>query len=234
MCAIPFVMSMERRVVGFVLADMLLNVRGSERYDEEERDGEGDGGDVGGSGRMDASSSASAFMRFERERDQVETPAPDDRRSESSSSSSSSLSLSMTLSTPLLNDISFDNGRCRLGLALTNPFSSTANAPPTDVPVLALFTLTAPLIFPFPFVPGIVFPATVPFGKGGRPVIPVDTRRTRTVPASFRCSQSMIGLLDLRFTFFVGTLVGLGPASLLPALEPLPRGRVGFVLPARS
>lgn len=50
---------MLRRVVGLVLAAMLLNVRGSDRYDEEDRDGEGEGGALGGMGRTDASSSAS-------------------------------------------------------------------------------------------------------------------------------------------------------------------------------
>ena len=50
------------KVVGFVLAAILLNVRGSERYDEEERDGEGEGGALGGMGRTDASSSASKAL----------------------------------------------------------------------------------------------------------------------------------------------------------------------------
>ena len=126
-CGIPLVdRSIERSVVGFVLADMLLNVLGLERYDDDERDGEGDGGDVGGNGLIEASSSASASIRFERERDHVETPAPDERLSKSSSSSStsSSLSLSKTLVTPLLNDISLEM-RCKFDLPLTYPFSST-------------------------------------------------------------------------------------------------------------
>ena len=57
----PF-MSILRSVVGFVLAAMLLKVRGSERYDDEEREGEGDGGELGGNGRTDASSSASKTL----------------------------------------------------------------------------------------------------------------------------------------------------------------------------
>jgi hypothetical protein len=50
------------KVVGFVLAAILLNVRGSERYEEDERDGEGEGGALGGMGRTDASSSASKAL----------------------------------------------------------------------------------------------------------------------------------------------------------------------------
>jgi hypothetical protein len=50
--------STDINVVGFVLAATLLNVRGSDRYDDDDRDGAGDGGDVGGRGRIDASSSA--------------------------------------------------------------------------------------------------------------------------------------------------------------------------------
>ena len=55
----PPVRSTLRRVVGFVLAVMLRNVREWERYEDESREGEGDGGELGGSGRTDASSSAS-------------------------------------------------------------------------------------------------------------------------------------------------------------------------------
>ena len=44
----------------------------------------------------------------------------------------------------------------------------------------------------------------------------MDTRRVRTVPASFRCNQSMMGLLDLRFTFLgVALLGGLVQGALL-------------------
>lgn len=55
----PPVRSMLSKVVGLVLAVILLNVRGSDMYEEEERDGEGEGGELGGKGRTDASSSAS-------------------------------------------------------------------------------------------------------------------------------------------------------------------------------
>lgn len=64
MCAIPPAKSTLSIVVGFVLAAMLANVRGSERYDEDECDGEGDGGALGGSGRTDASSSASRTLKL--------------------------------------------------------------------------------------------------------------------------------------------------------------------------
>ena len=57
--AMPPVRSTLRRVVGFVLAVMLRNVREWERYEDESREGEGEGGELGGSGRTDASSSAS-------------------------------------------------------------------------------------------------------------------------------------------------------------------------------
>lgn len=63
MCAIPPVRSTLRRVVGFVLAAMLANVLGSERYDDEERDGDGEGGALGGMGLTEASSSASSMLR---------------------------------------------------------------------------------------------------------------------------------------------------------------------------
>lgn len=55
---------MLRTVVGFVLAAMLANVRGSERYEAEECEGDGEGGELGGNGRTDASSSASRTLRL--------------------------------------------------------------------------------------------------------------------------------------------------------------------------
>lgn len=51
--------------MGFVLAAMLRKVRGSDKYDEESREGDGDGGALGGSGRTDASSSASNALADE-------------------------------------------------------------------------------------------------------------------------------------------------------------------------
>jgi len=72
MCAMPFPgKSTLNTVVGFVLAAILLNVLGSERYEEEERDGAGEGGVLGGSGRTEASSSASCILAG----DQVESCA---------------------------------------------------------------------------------------------------------------------------------------------------------------
>jgi len=63
MCAMPFPgKSTLKTVVGFVLAAILLNVLGSDRYEEEERDGAGEGGALGGSGRTEASSSASSIL----------------------------------------------------------------------------------------------------------------------------------------------------------------------------
>jgi hypothetical protein len=50
-------------VVGLVLAAKLLNVRGSDMYEDDEREGDGEGGELGGSGRIDASSSASRPLR---------------------------------------------------------------------------------------------------------------------------------------------------------------------------
>lgn len=46
-------------VVGLVLAARLLNVRGSDMYEDDEREGDGEGGELGGNGRIEASSSAS-------------------------------------------------------------------------------------------------------------------------------------------------------------------------------
>ena len=60
--AIPPVRSTLNKVVGLVLAAILWKVRGLERYDEEERDGEGEGGELGGNGRREASSSASRLL----------------------------------------------------------------------------------------------------------------------------------------------------------------------------
>lgn len=100
MWAMPFVVrSIETTVVGFVLIDMLLNVFGSDKYDDDEREGDGDGGEVGGSGRMDASSSASSWL----DGDHSEPTFPDDLRVEFKSSSEQ---LPM-----LLSEISFDNER---------------------------------------------------------------------------------------------------------------------------
>lgn len=62
-------------VVGFVLAAILLKVRGLERYDEEEWDSEGEGGELGGRGRREASSSASRALAG----DQKESRASDER-----------------------------------------------------------------------------------------------------------------------------------------------------------
>jgi hypothetical protein len=59
-CATPLgARSMLSTVVGFVLAAILLNVFGLERYDDVDGDGDGDGGLLGGKGLTEASSSAS-------------------------------------------------------------------------------------------------------------------------------------------------------------------------------
>jgi len=78
---LPF-KSMLSKVVGLVLAAMLLNVRGSDRYEEEEREGEGEGGPLGGMGRRDASSSASKALAG----DQIESLFIEERSNEISSS----------------------------------------------------------------------------------------------------------------------------------------------------
>jgi hypothetical protein len=83
MCAIPLPLrSMLSKVVGFVLAAILLNVRGSERYDDDEREGEGEGGALGGMGRTDASSSASKALAG----DQIDSRFNEESSSERSSS----------------------------------------------------------------------------------------------------------------------------------------------------
>lgn len=95
MCAIPFPFkSMLMRVVGFVLAAMLRKVRGSERYDEDDREGEGEGGVLGGNGRTEASSSASKALgdhkesRAKEERSTEMLSSPYDRMEPRNSSSS--------------------------------------------------------------------------------------------------------------------------------------------------
>ena len=85
MCAIPLPpRSMLNRVVGFVLAAMLLKVCGCDKYDDDDLDGDGDGGRLGGSGRTEASSSASRTLAG----DHIESRVSDDGLQEISSSSS--------------------------------------------------------------------------------------------------------------------------------------------------
>jgi hypothetical protein len=91
MCAMPLlVKSILNRVVGLVLAAMLLNVRGCDRYEDEDLEGDGDGGMLGGSGRTEASSSASRTLAG----DHVESRVTDDGLYEISSSSSGARSFS--------------------------------------------------------------------------------------------------------------------------------------------
>jgi hypothetical protein len=79
--AIPPVRSTLNKVVGLVLAAMLWKVRGFERYDEDEREGEGEGGElVGGNGRREASSSASRLLVG----DHIESLAKEERYVETS------------------------------------------------------------------------------------------------------------------------------------------------------
>ena len=84
MCAIPPpARSTLRRVVGFVLAAMLANVRGSERYEDDECDGEGDGGVLGGNGRTEASSSASRTLMLVGDHNESRANEPRQSSSES-------------------------------------------------------------------------------------------------------------------------------------------------------
>ena len=83
-------MSILNRVVGLVLAAMLLKVCGCERYEDDDLEGDGDGGLLGGRGRTDASSSASRTLAG----DHVESRVTDDGLYETSSSSSGVRSLS--------------------------------------------------------------------------------------------------------------------------------------------
>ncbi|SRR6266576_1918203 len=91
MCAMPLVLkSMLNRVVGLVLAAMLLKVCGCDRYEDDDLEGDGDGGMLGGSGRREASSSASRTLAG----DHVESRVTDDGLYETSSSSSGARSFS--------------------------------------------------------------------------------------------------------------------------------------------
>jgi hypothetical protein len=63
------------KVVGFVLAAILLKVCGSDKYDDAESEGDGDGGALGGNGLTEASSSASRLLVG----DHVDSRASDDR-----------------------------------------------------------------------------------------------------------------------------------------------------------
>ena len=107
---------MERSVVGFVLADRLLNVRKSLMNDDDDCDGLGEGGDVGGRGRNEASSSASRSRAFDRE-PQTELAIPLlERRLLASSSSTSSIVFPSTsvMFSVLLSDMGFETGRVRM------------------------------------------------------------------------------------------------------------------------
>ena len=75
-CAMPPVRSTLSNVVGFVLTAILAKVRGSDKYEDEDLDGEGEGGALGGIGRTEASSSASYTLLG----DHTESSAPDTRR----------------------------------------------------------------------------------------------------------------------------------------------------------
>ena len=91
MCAMPLApMSILSKVVGLVLAAMLLKVCGCDRYEDDDLEGDGDGGLLGGRGRTDASSSASRTLAG----DHVESRVTDDGLYETSSSSSGVRSLS--------------------------------------------------------------------------------------------------------------------------------------------
>ena len=83
-------MSILIKVVGLVLAAMLLKVCGCDRYEDDDLEGDGDGGLLGGRGRTDASSSASRPLAG----DHVESRVTDDGLYETSSSSSGVRSLS--------------------------------------------------------------------------------------------------------------------------------------------
>lgn len=82
MWAMPPLRSTLSRVVGFVLAAMLLNVCGSERYEDDDLDGEGEGGELGGRGRIDASSSASSARMAEYVESRAREDGSDDRSSD--------------------------------------------------------------------------------------------------------------------------------------------------------
>jgi hypothetical protein len=90
--AIPPVRSTLSKVVGLVLAAILWKVRGFERYEEDEREGEGEGGELGGSGRREASSSASRLLVG----DHIESWAQEERYVETSPSPSASSSSFVT------------------------------------------------------------------------------------------------------------------------------------------
>lgn len=73
------------KVVGFVLAAMLLKVCGSDRYDDADSEGDGEGGPLGGNGLTEASSSASRLLMG----DHIDSRASDDRGLDRSPSSKS-------------------------------------------------------------------------------------------------------------------------------------------------
>jgi len=137
---------------------MLLNVRGLDMYEEEDREGDGDGGELGGNGLIDASSSASAATDG------------DQRDSASSSSSDNEECLETYPSSPL-SEMAL---RCALLLLELGPGDGKG-----DVASLLLgFKGIAP---DFPF--DICLASSV--------------RLALEFPPSLRCSQLMIGLLDL-------------------------------------
>lgn len=189
MCAIPFpCKSILRTVVGFVLAAILLKVRGSEVYEVEEREGDGEGGALGGNGRTDASSSAYMALAG----DHVDSRAMDDPSTDLSSSSDP-----LKSSSPLRDTVLRRESARASSFACCLPPLTTGEGSGDDT---TRFVARKGIEVPRPFAADCCEVGDSPrLGEGF------------TVPPSLRWNQLRSGLLDRRCTFFCGSCnVALG------------------------
>lgn len=181
MCAMPPpFMSILRRVVGFVLAVVLLNVRGWERYEDDEGDGDGDGGVLGAIGRTEASSSASRALAG----DQVDSRARDDLADDPSSSYDCAILSSS------FNEIVFRRESCLICL----PANAGAGNGDEDTRLVARRGMGA--LRPFP--------------RASSAVSWLSRRFALALPPSLRWSQSMIGLRGTFFCCCLGRTAAVG------------------------
>lgn len=177
------------KVVGLVLAAMLLKVFGSDKYDDAESEGEGEGGPLGGKGLTEASSSASKLLVG----DHVDSRASEDRGVERSSSSEC---IEQFCPSPPLKEIVLRLEGTLLSFLVLGGVSNVGCGNGDDATRVAGFE---------PDDPTRDFPLTVLVAE--RVCLSGPPSRTLlldlTVPANLRWNQLMIGLLDRPGSFLV-------------------------------
>lgn len=176
--------------MGFVLAVMLRNVRGSDKYDDDERDGEGEGGELGGRGRTDASSSASRWLVG----DHRESRARDERRPSSEIVRPSAV---LAISSRSLSEMVL-RGKVELRLVAILDCFLESRTLCAFVGTLSVVDIGTEDLRCFSFKLGERAPNLC-----ARILSVSDTLRARTVPDSLRWNQLMIGLLERRDIFFI-------------------------------